>query len=311
MPYISVVTPTYNEEENIVKLCNAVQKVFKEVGYDYEHIIIDNSSKDNTVSKVKDLIIHNSSIKIIVNSKNYGHTLSPFYGIKQSSGDATILINADFQDPPELIKKLIESWKDGNKITLLQKVKSDEHFIIKYTRKFYYWFLTKTSSTNLTQNTTGSGIIDKSIVKLLKEIEDPVPYLRGLLAEIGPEISLVKFEQPIRLKGKSKNNFFSLFDLAMIGLIKQSKFFLRFMTICGLTISILSFLISIIFLVLKLFFWDEFEMGKAPLLIGLFAISGFQILFLGLLGEYLNIVLSHIRKLPRIIEKERFNFKDE
>ena len=311
MPYISVVTPTYNEEENIVELCNAVQKVFKEVGYDYEHIIIDNSSKDNTVSKVKDLIIHNSSIKIIVNSKNYGHTLSPFYGIKQSSGDATILINADFQDPPELIKKLIESWKDGNKITLLQKVKSDEHFIIKYTRKFYYWFLTKTSSTNLTQNTTGSGIIDKSIVKLLKEIEDPVPYLRGLLAEIGPEISLVKFEQPIRLKGKSKNNFFSLFDLAMIGLIKQSKFFLRFMTICGLTISILSFLISIIFLALKLFFWDEFEMGKAPLLIGLFAISGFQILFLGLLGEYLNVVLSHIRKLPRIIEKERFNFKDE
>ena len=311
MPYISVVTPTYNEEENIVELCNAVQKVFKEVGYDYEHIIIDNSSKDNTVSKVKDLIIHNSSIKIIVNSKNYGHLLSPFYGIKQSSGDATILINADFQDPPELIKKLIESWEDGNKITLLQKVKSDEPFIIKYMRKFYYWFLTKTSSTNLTQNTTGSGIIDKSIVKLLKEIEDPVPYLRGLLAEIGPEISLVKFEQPIRLRGKSKNNFFSLFDLAMIGLIKQSKFFLRFMTICGLTISILSFLISIIFLALKLFFWDQFEMGKAPLLVGLFAISGFQILFLGLLGEYLSVVLSHIRKLPGIIEKERFNFKDE
>ena len=311
MPYISVVTPTYNEEENIVELCNAVQKVFKEVGYDYEHIIIDNSSKDNTVSKVKDLIIHNSSIKIIVNSKNYGHLLSPFYGIKQSSGDATILINADFQDPPELIKKLIESWEDGNKITLLQKVKSDEPFIIKYMRKFYYWFLTKTSSTNLTQNTTGSGIIDKSIVELLKKIEDPMPYLRGLLAEIGPEISLIKFEQPARLKGESKNNFFSLFDLAMIGLIKQSKFFLRFMTICGLTISILSFLISIIFLALKLFFWDQFEMGKAPLLVGLFAISGFQILFLGLLGEYLSVVLSHIRKLPGIIEKERFNFKDE
>jgi len=311
MPYISVVTPTYNEEENIVELCNAVQKVFKEVGYDYEHIIIDNSSKDNTVSKVKDLIIHNSSIKIIVNSKNYGHLLSPFYGIKQSSGDATILINADFQDPPQLIKKLIESWENGNKITLLQKVKSDEPFIIKYMRKFYYWFLTKTSSTNLTQNTTGSGIIDKSIVELLKKIEDPMPYLRGLLAEIGPEISLIKFEQPARLKGESKNNFFSLFDLAMIGLIKQSKFFLRFMTICGLTISILSFLISIIFLALKLFFWDQFEMGKAPLLVGLFAISGFQILFLGLLGEYLSVVLSHIRKLPGIIEKERFNFKDE
>ena len=311
MPYISVVTPTYNEEDNIVELCNAVQKIFHEVGYDYEHIIIDNSSKDSTVSKVKSLILQNPSIKLIVNDKNYGHLLSPVHGIKQTSGDATILINADFQDPPELIKKLIKSWEHGNKITLLQKIKSEEPFIMKYLRRFYYWFLQKTSTTNLTQNTTGSGIIDKSIVKLLKNIHDPAPYLRGLLAEIGPEIALVKFQQPARLKGKTKNNFFTLFDLAMIGLIKQSKFFLRLMTICGLSISIISFLISIIFLTLKLFFWDQFELGKAPLLVGLFAISGFQILFLGLLGEYLSIVLSHVRNLPGVVEKERFNFKDE
>ena len=179
---------------------------------------------------------------------------------------------------------------------------------MNYSRKFYYWFLSKTSSNNLTQNTTGSGIIDKSIVDLLKKINDPLPYLRGLLAELGPEISLIKFEQPSRKRGTSKNNFFTLFDLAIIGLIKQSKFFLRFMTICGLTISILSFFISVIFLTLKLIFWDQFEIGKAPLLIGLFAISGFQILFLGLLGEYLNIVLSHVRDLPGVVEKERINF---
>ena len=198
MPYISIVTPTYNEEENIVELCNEVQKIFNEIGYEYEHIIIDNDSRDNTVKKIKNLIKENQSVKLIVNNKNYGHLLSPFHGIKQSSGDATILINADFQDPPELIKDLIKSWENGNKITLLQKTKTDEPFLMSYVRKFYYWFLSKTSSNNLTQNTTGSGIIDKSIVDLLKKINDPVPYLRGLLAEIGPAISLVKFEQPSR-----------------------------------------------------------------------------------------------------------------
>jgi len=308
MPYISVVTPTYNEEDNIIELCEEVKKIFNEIGYDYEHIIIDNDSKDTTVEKVKNLIKENKSIKLIVNNKNYGHLLSPFYGVKQSSGDATILINADFQDPPVLIKKLILSWEDGNKITLLQKNKTNESLFIKHARQFYYWFLKKTSTNNLTQNTTGSGIMDKSIVELLKKIDDPIPYLRGLLAEIGPKISLIKFEQPIRKKGYSKNNFFSLFDLAMVGIIKQSNFFLRFMTICGLTISLLSFLTSIVFFTLKLIFWNKFDMGQAPLLIGLFAISGFQILFLGLIGEYLNITLMHIRKVPAVIEKERINF---
>ena len=206
MPYISVVTPTYNEEANIVDLCKEIKKIFEQTNYDYEHIIIDNSSTDNTVKKVKELIKNNSSIKLIVNSKNYGHLLSPVYGIKQSSGEATILINADFQDPPELIKKLIISWERGNKITLLQKTKSDENFFIKFLRKFYYWFLSKTSNSNLTQNTTGSGIFDKSIVEILRQIKDPIPYLRGLLAEIGPEIELIQFEQPSRSRGKSKNN---------------------------------------------------------------------------------------------------------
>ena len=202
----------------------------------------------------------------------------------------------------------MKSWENGNKITLLQKTETNEKFLIKNLRKFYYWFLSKTSDTILTQNTTGSGIYDRSIVEILRQIKDPIPYLRGLLAEIGPSISVVQFNQPARLKGKSKNNFFTLFDLAMIGLVKQSKFFLRFMTICGLTISILSFVISIIFFTLKLIFWNEFEIGKAPLLIGLFAISGFQILFLGLLGEYINVVLMHVRDLPDVVEKERINF---
>ena len=175
-------------------------------------------------------------------------------------------------------------------------------------RKFYYWFLRKISNVNLTKNTTGSGIFDKSIVQIIKKIEDPIPYLRGLLAEIGPEISLIKFNQPLRPKGKSKNNLFSLTDVAILGIIKQSKLPLRFMTICGLSISLLSFLCSIIYFILKIIFWTKFEMGKAPILIGLFAISGFQILFLGLLGEYINVILTHVRNLPLVVEKERINF---
>tara|TARA_Y200000002_G_scaffold382590_1_gene400231 strand:- start:4966 stop:5898 length:933 start_codon:yes stop_codon:yes gene_type:complete len=310
MPYISIVTPTFNEEDNIEDLCTSVENIFNELKIDYEHIIIDNHSNDKTVLIVKKIIKKNNKVKLIVNNKNYGHLASPFHGIKNTTGDATILLTADFQDPPELIPKLIKSWQNGNKITLLQKITTEENFILKKTRNFYYWFLSKISQTNLTKNTTGSGIIDKSIVNVIKNINDPLPYLRGLLSEVGPEITLLEFNQPKRKKGYSKNNFFSLFDLALLGIIKQSKLPLRFMTICGLTISMVSFLVAFIFLVLKLVFWNEFEIGKAPVLIGLFAFSGFQILFLGLLGEYINVILIHVRNLPLVVEQERINFKD-
>jgi len=310
MPYISIVTPTFNEEDNIENLCTSVENIFNELKINYEHIIIDNHSKDKTVLIVKKIIKKNNKVKLIVNNKNYGHLASPVHGIKNATGDATILLNADFQDPPELIPQLIKSWQNGNKITLLQKITTEENFILKKTRNFYYWFLSKISKTNLTKNTTGSGIIDKSIVNIIKNINDPLPYLRGLLSEVGPEITLLEFNQPKRKKGYSKNSFFSLFDLAILGVIKQSKLPLRFMTICGLTISIVSFLIAFIFLVLKLVFWNEFDIGKAPVLIGLFAFSGFQILFLGLLGEYINVILTHVRNLPLVVEQERVNFKD-
>jgi len=308
MSFISVVTPTFNEEDNIKDLCLKVENIFTKLNIKYEHIIIDNNSEDNTSQIVKEIIKKNHSVKLIVNNKNYGQLASPVHAIKQSSGDAVILINADFQDPPELIPDLIQSWKDGNKVTLLQKEKSKENNLINILKKFYYWFLSKISKVKLTQNTTGSGIIDKSIVDIIKNINDPVPYLRGLLAEIGPKINVLKFNQPIRRKGKSSNNLFSLTDIGILGIIKQSKVPLRFMTISGLLISIFSFACAIIFLLLKLFLWTEFEMGKAPLLIGLFAISGFQILFLGLLGEYINIILLHVRNLPLVVEKERLNF---
>ncbi len=308
MNLISIVTPTYNEEDNIENFCNEVKNQMSKLSYDYEHIIIDNCSEDKTASIVKKLIMDDIKIKLIVNNKNYGHLRSPVHGILQSKGDATVLINADFQDPPDLIGKLISEWSLGKKIVLLQKKKSDENKIYFFLRKFFYQTLNRLSETQLTINTTGSGIFDKSIIEELRKINDPCPYFRGLVADLGPKIDLIEFDQPKRKLGKTKNNFLTLLDTAILGFVKHSKWPLRFMTILGSIISLCSIFIAIIFFFLKLIFWNSFDLGTAPLLIGIFAIGGFQILFLGLLGEYINIILSHVRNLPLVIEKERINF---
>ena len=311
MKKISVLTPTYNEEENIVLLYEKIKDEFKGLNYDYEHIIIDNNSSDNTISIIKKLCQNDKNLKLIVNNKNYGHLNSPYYGLLQTSGDATILIAADFQDPPELIPKYLELWEKGHKVILAQKNHSDENFLIKNVRKFYYKFLSKISDTNLTVNTTGSGLFDRSIINLLKKIDDPIPYLRGLVCELEGDIKLLKFDQPKRILGKTKNNFFSLIDVGLLGLVKHSKIPLRLMVIFGMLASIVSIFVSIIFLFYKLFYWDSFELGVAPIIVGLFFISAIQIFLLGLLGEYISVLLSHTRKLPLVIEKERFNFEDK
>ena len=311
MKKISVLTPTYNEEENIVMLCKKIKDEFKGLNYDYEHVVIDNNSSDNTISIIKKLCQNDKNLKLIVNNKNYGHLNSPYYGLMQTSGDATILMASDFQDPPELISKYIELWEKGHKVILAQKNQSDENFLIKNLRKFYYKFLSKISDTNLTINTTGSGLFDKSIIDLLKKIDDPIPYLRGLVCELEGDIKLLKFDQPKRILGKTKNNLFSLIDVGLLGLVKHSKIPLRLMVIFGMLASIVSILVSIVFLFYKLFYWDSFDLGVAPIIVGLFFISAIQIFLLGLLGEYISVLLSHTRKLPLVIEKERINFEDK
>jgi polyisoprenyl-phosphate glycosyltransferase len=311
MKKISVLTPTYNEEENIVMLCKKIKDEFKGLNYDYEHVVIDNNSSDNTISIIKKLCQNDKNLKLIVNNKNYGHLNSPYYGLMQTSGHATILMASDFQDPPELISKYIELWEKGHKVILAQKNQSDENFLIKNVRKFYYKFLSKISDTNLTINTTGAGLFDKSIIDLLKKIEDPIPYLRGLVCELEGDIKLLKFDQPKRILGKTKNNFFSLIDVGLLGLVKHSKIPLRLMVIFGMLASIVSILVSIVFLFYKLFYWDSFDLGVAPIIVGLFFISAIQIFLLGLLGEYISVLLSHTRKLPLVIEKERINFEDK
>ena len=305
---ISIVTPTYNEAQNIEELYFEIKKQMINLDCKYEHIIIDNSSTDGTIEIIKKLAKNDQNLKIIINSKNFGHIRSPFYGLLQSDGDATILMASDFQDPPYLIKEYIEKWKQGCQVVLGEKIKSKENKYFFLFRKFFYSFLNRISEDSLTQNTTGSGIFDKKLVERLKNISDPYPYFRGLISELSSNISTIKFEQPLRKNGKTKNNLFTLYDLAMLGIIKHSRKPLRFMTFLGFIISILSFLTGIFYLFYKLLFWDTFSLGLAPIIIGIFFVSAIQITLLGLVGEYIGVILLHQRNMLLVIDKERINF---
>lgn len=308
MNKISIVTPTYNEEGNIEKLCLDIKQEMKKINLDYEHIVIDNSSTDKTIEILRKICRNDKNVKVIINSRNFGHIRSPYYGLLQSSGDACILMASDFQDPVDMIPKYLEEWKKGSKIVLGKKITSEENSFIFFIRNFFYKFLNKISETNLTENTTGSGIFDKSIVDQLKKINDPYPYLRGLINEIGEKINLVEFNQPNRKAGKTKNNFFTLYDIGMLGVIKHSRAPIRFVTFLGFLFSLFSILTAIVYFIYKLFFWNSFELGIAPLIIGIFGFASIQILLLGIIGEYVGILLIHQRNMPLVIEKERINF---
>ena len=305
---ISIVTPTYNEVENIENLYLDIKKIMNDLNIKYEHIIIDNSSSDGTIELIKKIAREDYNVKIIINSKNYGHIRSPFHGILQSDGDATILMASDYQDPPHLIPELINKWRNGSKIVLTEKINSEENKLIYSIRRAYYKFVNYISENKLTENTTGSGIFDRSVIKQLKKINDPYPYFRGLINEISEEITTIKFTQPSRKYGHTKNNFFTLYDIALLGIVKHSRKPLRIMTFIGLTFSLISFLIGAFYLFYKIIFWDTFSVGIAPLIIGMFFFGSFQILLLGLVGEYVGIILIHQRKMPHVVEKERINF---
>jgi len=305
---ISIVTPTFNEIDNIKDLIFSVKKEMVKNKLIYEHIIIDNNSKDGTKELLKSIAIADKNVKVILNKSNYGHLKSPFYAMLQSNGDATILLNADFQDPPSLLVRLIEKWKNGSELVLLRKLDSKEALFMKLLRKIFYFFLNKISEIDLPKNTTGSGLYSKKIIKILREVKDPYPYLRGLVVELGYQADYIDFIQPPRKAGISKNNFYSLIDVALLGVVKHSKLPLRIMTILGLLGGFAFFLISLFFLFYKLIAWNSFQLGLAPIIIGLFGIGSLQILFLGLIGEYLHSVLSYNKNLPLVIEQERINF---
>jgi len=231
--FISVVTPCFNEEQNIKHLCEKIKEIFSKLNYNYEHIVIDNKSTDGSRKILKSIALEDKNLKLILNNKNYGHIRSPYHAIMESSGDATILISADFQDPLELIPDLISKWENGSNVVMLKRSSSSENFIMKTIRNYFYKFISKISETKLTKNTTGSGIYDRKIIENLKKINDPYPYFRGLVTELTDNIETIEFHQPLRKFGKTKNNFFSLYDIAILGIIKHSKFPIRVMILFG------------------------------------------------------------------------------
>lgn len=309
MKLISVVTPCYNEEENIRDVYGQVKQVFQSLeNYKYEHIFIDNASKDRTIAILREIAAQDKSVKVIINARNFGHIRSPMYAILQSSGDATISLVADLQDPPALIKDMIKKWESGYKVVLGVKKESDESRIIFNLRKLYYRVLKKLSDVELVEQFTGFGLYDKHVVDIVKSLNDPYPYFRGVVAEIGFESAKIEYVQPVRKKGITKNNFYTLFDLAMLGMTSYSKVPLRLATMIGFTVAALSLLVAFVYFVYKLLFWNSFSVGQAPLVIGIFFFSAVQLFFLGIVGEYVGAIYTQVLKRPLVVEKERINF---
>jgi glycosyltransferase involved in cell wall biosynthesis len=309
MSLISVVTPCFNEQDNIREIYQTVKKNFNELKiYNYEHIFIDNSSIDNTVTLLKAIAKFDRNVKIIVNSRNFGWIRSPFYGLLQARGDAVIYMAADFQDPPSLIGDFIRKWEEGYRVVVGAKSQSEESSFLFFIRKMYYKFSNKIADFRLINGFTGFGLYDQSVINIMRQFNDPYPYLRGMITEIGFEIAEVQFKQPIRQKGISSGSFYRLYDVAMLGITAYSKLPLRILSIVGFGSALLSMLIAIIYIFAKLFFWNLFPLGFSPILIGSFFFFSLQMVFLGLLGEYIVSIHHQVLKRPLVIEKERINF---
>lgn len=310
MKKISIVTPTYNEEGNVEELLDRISSVMSKVSheYDYEIIFIDNDSTDDTVKKIRGFAQKDKRIKLIKNARNFGHIRSPYYGILQATGDAVILIASDLQDPPELIEGFLLEWRSGKKVVLAVKSSTDERFILRNLRKAYYRFVSKISSSPLVQNATGAGIFDQTVIGELRKLTEPYPYFRGLITELGFPVHTIEFHQPMRKSGKTKNNLVTLFDIAILGITTHSNAPMRLISFFGLITACLSFVIAVGYAIAKLLFWNSFQIGLAPLIIGVFFFGSVQIFLIGLLGEYLANIQRRLRNLPLVIEQERVNF---
>ncbi len=311
MKLISVCTPCYNEEDNVKELYLQIKEVFSHYPqYNYEHILIDNASKDNTVGILKQIAAEDNNVKIIVNARNFGHIRSPHHALLQASGDAVILMASDLQDPPSLIHDFIKKWEEGYKVVIGVKVQSDESRVMFAIRKIYYNLINKLSEIKLNKNHTGFGLYDRRVIEIIRQIDDPYPYFRGLISDIGFESSKIEFRQPTRKRGITKNNFYTLYDMAMLGITNHSKMPLRLAVMLGFSISLLSLIVAAVYLIIKFIYWNSLPLGMAPIVIGLFFFSSVQLIFIGILGEYIGAIHTQILKRPLVIEKERINFKN-
>ena len=309
---ISVVSGCYNEEENVRECYERVKKVFEEMGrYRYEHIFIDNASKDGTVDILRQIAARDKNVKVIVNARNFGHIRSPYHAMLRARGDAVISVVSDLQDPPDLIKDFLKKWEEGFLVVIAVKVNSDESPLFFAVRKLYYEVVSRLAEIELNKNTTGFGLYDRRFIEIVAEIDDPYPYFRGLVSEIGFPVARIPYHQPVRRRGITSNNFYRLYDIAMLGITNHSKVPLRLATMLGFAVSFLSFLIALGYLVFKLLFWNSFSLGLAPLVIGLFFFGSVQLFFIGILGEYIGAIHTQVQKRPLVVELERINFEPE
>lgn len=310
MKKISVVTPCYNEEGNIEELYPQTKAVLDSLyGYDWEHIFIDNDSTDNTVKILREITEKDPQVKIIVNARNFGAVRSTYYGLLQAYGDAVILLYADLQDPPSLIDDFVREWEKGYKVVKGIKTSSEESSLFYLIRTLYYFFIGKVAEVKLTGHFTGFGLYDQEVIEILRKLDDPYPYLRGIISELGIKSAEVHYRQKQRQRGISSQNIYRLYDYAMLGITSHSKVPLRLATILGFFMAILTFMVGIGYLIAKLIFWNSFPLGTAPLTVGLFFISSVQLFFIGIIGEYIGLMHMRILKRPLVVERERINFE--
>jgi len=308
---ISVTASCYNEEENVEALYERIRAVFDlEPEYDFELICIDNHSADGTVAKVKALIEKDPRVRLIVNARNFGHIRSPYHAFLQAKGEAVVTMASDLQDPPELITDFLRRWEEGYRIAVGVKRQSLESRPMWLVRRAYYSLLYKIADVRVIQDFTGFGLYDRVVVEAFRKLEDPYPYFRGIISELGYRYAEVPFLQPRRMRGITKNNFYTLYDMAMLGITNHSKVPLRLATMGGFALAFLSLLVSLVYLALKLAFWDRFTLGMAPMVIGIFFFSSIQLFFIGLLGEYILAIHTQVMKRPHVVEEERVNFND-
>lgn len=309
MKLISIVSGCFNEEQNVVELCTRIDRVFSELpGYTYEIIFIDNASTDNTVGALRELGERNPRIKVIVNARNFGALRSGSHALMQAYGDAVVAIASDLQDPPELIKDFVAKWEEDFKIVLAIKTGSEESRLVYALRTLYYRSVKRMANIELIAHATGFGLYDKQVMDEFRRLDDPYPYFRGLISEIGFEIARIPFRQPLRKRGVSKSNFYNLYDIAMLGFTSHSKVPLRLAAMLGFAMSLLSFVVAMGYFIFKLIYWESFPVGQAPIVIGLFLFSSVQLFFIGVLGEYIGAIHTQVLKRPLVVEKERINF---
>lgn len=312
MKSISIVSPCYNEEGNVEELYRRVRAAMVSLGrYRYEHIFIDNCSSDRTPAILKCLAAEDPNVKVIFNARNFGHIRSPIHALYQASGDAVIGMASDLQDPPEMISDFIREWESGSAMVLAVKTTSDENALMFCIRKRYYGLVNRLSAIETFENFTGFGLYDRRVIEIVRSFNDPYPYFRGIIAEVGLPLAKLPFNQPRRKRGITKNNFYTLYDMAMLAITNLSKVPLRVVTFSGFACAALCVVVAFVYLLYKLLFWNNFSVGMAPLVIGIFFFSSIQLISVGILGEYIGSIHTHVQKRPLVVERERLNFQYE